>query len=273
MGKQSKITVMILGLCLLSFLIIGIGVFLWQKQAASTMVIKNETAAIAKTMKEIEDKLGPKDENIEKESKVLEQKGQSLKILTVNLMDYQYIPVFLKNIQQAAKETNNELISISPGEIKAIDFNNPIFKAVTNPGEATAATTPAPPSAPAKDPKKQYKSMPITMTMKGTYVSNVRFLDKLRKFPQIIYIRNFNMSPNMVDGKMMVNTTITASALIVPDQYFDSKDSHNQADAVDTGDEIAPAKKATPAVPGNTNKLKSTKPAKKIISKPGGAKP
>jgi Tfp pilus assembly protein PilO len=222
-GKQSKITLMILGLCLLSFLIIGIGVFLWQQQAVKTTEIKNETAQLVTKKKEIEDKLGPNDKNIELEDANLKKKKKSLEILQKTLMDYQYIPKFLDYIQQVAQETDNELISIGPGEAKPIDFNNPLFKPAPKPGADGVVPPAAPPSVVPKDPKKQYKTMPITITMKGTYVSSVKFIDSLRKFKQIIYIRNLTLSPNDINGKVVVNSIITASALIVPEQYINSE--------------------------------------------------
>ncbi len=234
-GKQSRITLMILGLCLLSLLIIGIGFFLWEQQAAKTAVIKNEIEQLMVKKKEIEDKLGPDDVNIKNEGINLEKKRESLKILQKGLMDYQYIPKFLEYVQDAAQETGNELVSISPGEAKPIDFNNPIFKPAPKPaGEGTDTQPPATPaSAVPKDPKKLYKSMPITITMKGTYISNIDFINKLRKFKQIIYIRNLTLSPNEVNGQMVVSSIITASALIVPEQYINSTKIRGNKDKTD----------------------------------------
>ncbi len=230
-GKQSKITLMILSLCLLSILILGIGIFLWQQQAVKTNELRNETAQLMAKKAEIEEKLGPNDKNISIEAKKLDTKRQSLKILNKNLMDFQYIPKFLKYVQNAAQETGNELVSIAPGEAKPIDFNNPIFKPAPTPAsDDTPAPPPPPPSPVAKDPKKQYKSLPITIIMRGTYVSNVKFIDALRKFPQIIYIKNLTLSPNEINGKIVVNSIVTANALIVPEQYINSTKARSDKD-------------------------------------------
>jgi hypothetical protein len=100
--------------------------------------------------------------------------------------------------------------------------------------------------------------------MKGTYISNVKFINSLRKFPQIIYIRNFSLSPNTVEGKMVVSSVITASALIVPEQYKTS--AQMQADNENSVDNNTD--KTTAPAPGKA--LTDTKPA---TAKPGGARP
>ncbi|MEI6518678.1 MAG: hypothetical protein WCO98_01325 [bacterium] len=306
-GRQSKITLMIFGLCMLSILIIGVGVFLWQQQAGKTAEIKNATIQLAAKKKEIEDKLGPGDKNIEIEDINLKKKKESLKILQKNLMDYQYIPKFLEYIQQVAQDTGNDLVSISPGEAKPIDFNNQLFKPALKPNADGTMPPEAPPVVAKNDPKKQFKTMAITITMKGTYISSVKFIDSLRKFKQIIYIRNLTLSPYELNGKVVVNTIITASALIVPEQYINSdkirSDKNKNTTPADTGTDkgkpagtavektgtdkksvspgtaVSPAKKGEPVVPPvNKAVNKAPQPAKatdktQIPQKPAVKKP
>jgi len=141
--------------------------------------------------------------------------------LSKNLMDYAYIPKFLAQIQHTAAATGNQLLSIAPGEIKQIDFNNPLFSPTTlqpfNIGKrpdakATAAVTLSP------DTAALYRVQVIGLNVKGTYVSIIKLLNALRKFPQLMYVKSLTLNPGLEKDQVVVTVGMQTYALILPDQ-------------------------------------------------------
>ena len=251
MGRTNRNTVVLIFLGVVSLLILLVGIFCWgqtanlveakRRQVADTReqcldIIAElrapEIAAGKLTRESINvDALRPDDLRPEKFSapaharEELESLDAMLVTLSKNLMDYAYIPTYLAQIEQTATTTGNRLVSISPGEIKQIDFNNPLVSPSTLPPFAlgdhpalkeTAAVTLSP------DAAALYRVQQIGLNVKGTYTSIIKLLNALRKFPQLMYVKSLTLTPGKVKDAIVITVGLQTYALILPDQNLDS---------------------------------------------------
>ena len=100
-------------------------------------------------------------------------------------MDYRYIPTYLKQIEDKARETNNFIHSITPSAPHQLDM--------TKIGQVKVAADTVMPVVAKTDrkvastpDKSNYQVMMISLNISGSYVNLVRFLDALRKFPKMV---------------------------------------------------------------------------------------
>ena len=221
-GKHSRFTLILLALIAVCVIILVVGLVIWQQQDQQVQQLKAEY-----------DRINSEYIAADKEIKELPARQQDLaklheqlKAINQNLMDYQYIPTYLQQIEETARQTGNDLHSISPHTLRALDMQKSALKMIKANGDTgatpAASATPAAPATPASKANTAYQVQQISLDVVGNYVSLIRFLDALRRFPKIIYVRTINLSPHVADNAVSIEAQIETYAIITPDQYLKS---------------------------------------------------
>jgi len=187
---------------------------------------------------------------------LLKKLNTSLASIDSKVVDYEYIPTYLEQLQKTAVETGNKINSIRPRGIEFLDINNPLLKAsndawvkehpVKEPiGAAKQATAAKPKSSgrPKKE-KSAYRVQQYTIEIEGSYVSIMKFLDALGKFPKLVYVRTINISPRQRLDPDRLTARLETYAVIIPKHY--QPESNPPPLPMATGERITTAKEVAP---------------------------
>jgi len=178
----------IVGVCL-----VGLGASLYRAKVATLKDLNRELAADRAKLAEVQAKVKRMPE-LESEYAQLQSR---LSILEPTLPTAAYIPTFLRQIENLARSTNNEIVMIRPkAKAKAAagkgggKINNETGEVIKEePGAAKGADDKA------KEPKLPYDFTAIELKINGTYWSTVSFLTALQRFPKMIAVNNVSFQP------------------------------------------------------------------------------
>jgi Tfp pilus assembly protein PilO len=117
-----------------------------------------------------------------------------------------YIPTFLAQIEQLARDTNNDIDGIRPREPEKTagaagksdaKINNETGEVMKDDGSSGDKGKQDPKEA--KKPVLPYDFVPIDMKIEGTYWKALQFLDKLQSFKKMIAVNTISFSPGKTD--------------------------------------------------------------------------
>ncbi len=217
-GNRSRFTLILLSLIALCVVILVVGLVILQQQVAQAEQLNAATQRInAEYNTAFQETTSLPDRQ-----KDLEELNTKLTSVDQNLVDYKYIPTYLKQLQKIATDTGNSIHSIAPHELHVLDLQKSKLVAGKAPDAGAGATPDAGANTAAKP--GQYQLQPITLEIEGSYLNLVKFLDALRKFPKLVYVRNLSITPQIRNNVMTVTTTLDTYAIITPDQYKPSTD-------------------------------------------------
>jgi len=161
---------------------------------------------------------------------LLKQLNASLASIDTKVVDYEYIPTYLEQLQKTAVQTGNKINSIRPRGIEFLDINNPLLKAsndawlkehpVKEP--VAAAKSPEPKPKPSGRPKKQqsdYRVQQYTIEVEGDYLSIMKLLEALGRFPKLVYVRTINVQPRNRLDPGHLTARLETYAIIIPKHY------------------------------------------------------
>ena len=197
-----------------------------------SMSIYQEVSGQRKVLNDERDKIKAELATRREKTAELAKLETDLSSLDQDLVDYKYIPTFLEQIQAASQHTGNMLRNLQPRAMRPLVLeSSPLMRAITPPKPADTTAT-APPadtpdaggSAKSEPPKPAFQIQQLGMTLDGDYPSVLQFLDALRHFRKMVFVRSMTLSPNAntVNAKPgMVTANIDAYLIIIPNQYRD----------------------------------------------------
>jgi len=125
MKKQSQFAIFMLAIIAIAIVVLITGLVGLQKLSALSKAANDEYTKTLKRCQDIEDALAKKaDQETE-----LAYLNERLSSIDKQLVNYEYIPTYLEQLQRTAKQTGNKIISIRPRSIESLDMNNPLLKA------------------------------------------------------------------------------------------------------------------------------------------------
>lgn len=190
--------------------LVGLGGSLYRTKAAELKDLKAELGA-----KEAErDKVKAQISQMPELEARYAQLQERLSVLEPALPNSAYIPTFLRQIENLAIGTQNQIVAIRPraeivpGQKKASGVHiNEQTGDVVQGGEEEASAAKG-----AAVPKLPYRFIPIEVKTEGTYWTAVDFLRELQRFPKMIAVNNVAFAPKMgrqaaaADRQMLVAT-------------------------------------------------------------------
>ncbi len=223
--KQSRFTMLLLGLCGIGAVILTLGLLGFQQFSMRAAQYEKKSQALRQECEQITAELatrGDKEGELDELVKVLQTLDQ-------NMTDYEYIPTFLNELQDTAEHTGNAIRSIRPRDMEKLDQNSPLIQAsrarreAAHPEKATPADArtrggTASPKDAEQDARETYRVQQITLEIDGTYVSLMRFLSVLSKFRKLVYVRTLSITPGRDDVNALT-ARMETYAIITPDQY------------------------------------------------------
>lgn len=217
--SNSRFTITLVIIIAIGLVILALGVVGYQMQMIE---VTNKQTANAETMRQIKE-LEEKVRNIADLKAELDRNILLQGELDRDLTDVKYLPTYLEQIQKVAFNTGNDLVVINPGDIKPFDPTKGPFASQAPPPPPAptdaAAATPATPAAAPKALANVTQVMKISLTINGTYTSLMKFLDALRNFQKLVYVKSIAVTPaGIKNGKMQLTTSIETYAIIIPSQ-------------------------------------------------------
>jgi Tfp pilus assembly protein PilO len=179
--------------------LVGLGGSLYRTKAAE---LKSLRAELAKKTEE-RDKVKAQIARMPELETKYAQLQERLSILEPALPDSAYIPTFLRQIENLAVGTNNQIVAIRPrpeikpgtGKGKGVQVNDETGDVVQGGEEPSAAGAEG--KEQAKAPKLPYRFIPIEVKTEGTYWTAVDFLRELQRFPKMIAVNNVAFTPKL----------------------------------------------------------------------------
>ncbi len=215
-GKHSRFTLILLALIAACVIILVVGLVIGQQQDQQVQLLKADYDHLHTQYLEVDKEI----KELPQRQKELVTLNEELSQIDLNLMDYKYIPTYLREIEETARQTGNDLRTITPHALRPLDLQ----KSPLNTKHTAASNANAAP----------YQVQQITLDISGNYVSLISFLDALRRFPKIVYVRTINLSPHALEkGGIGVEAQVETYAIITPEQYQKSPD--NLTAALKTG--------------------------------------
>ena len=235
MKKQTRYALVLLIIAACSVAVLIAGVTGLQNLNTRTETKRRQLQTKANEYERLEEQLKKKEE-WEQELASLNEK---LATLDASLVDYEYIPTYLAQIQRTAELTGNNIRSIRPRGVEVLDTSSPLLmasyerwlesnKEIAAAAKEKADDIEAPPATKkaavatttrrGKTPS-EYKIQQFTLEIEGDYTSVVRLLDALRTFPKLIYIRSVSVSPPLREYPDRLKATLETYAIIPPDHY------------------------------------------------------
>ncbi|HOS44415.1 MAG TPA: hypothetical protein PK794_12025, partial [Armatimonadota bacterium] len=152
----------------------------------------------------------------------------SLQTIDGSLIDYEYMPSYLEQLQHAAARTGNAIVRLQPDDLRPLDLqSSPLATAAKPAADTETVSRQRPTKAPGKRVKTldletaKYRVQQITLEVEGSYLSLLRLLDTLGTFPKLVYVRTLDITPRR--GRDLAPGAISARldtyAIITPEQY------------------------------------------------------
>ncbi len=188
-GGDKKIVFALLGVAVLC--LIGLGGSLYHRKSTELQTLTQKLADKENELTEVKAKVT---QLPELETQYAELQGR-LAVLEPALPTSAYIPTFLRQIENLATGTKNNIIMIRPKPAvkrsaadKAVKINDETGEVIQ---EKPAAGGSAPPP-----PELPYDFVPIELRLNGNYWTIINFLDQLQRFPKMIAVNDLSFSPN-----------------------------------------------------------------------------
>lgn len=202
-----KIVFALLGIGILC--LIGLGGSLYHGKAAQLKELERTLAQKEAELEEVQAKVVQLPE--------LEQQHQDLRerlsVLEPALPTSDYIPTFLRQIENLAAGTRNEILLIRP---KPAIKRSPADSAVQIDNETGAIVRGGRGQPQAAPPQLPYDFVPIELRLEGTYWTVIDFLAELQQFPKMIAVNDISFSPTqgMINAgsspRLMASMELTA---------------------------------------------------------------
>lgn len=100
------------------------------------------------------------------------------------------IPGLLTAMEHLTKQVGVTLGSIKPGGLTAVTTSTPAARGAAAQGSGGGGQTPAKPTA-----VTAYSSMPVDLTLSGTFAQTLEYLRDLRSFPRLLIVDSVSLSP------------------------------------------------------------------------------
>jgi len=199
---DKKIVFALLGIAILC--LIGLGGSLYHAKAAELRDLQQTLDVKEAELAEMKAKVLDLPQLEERHEELRDR----LSVLEPALPDSAYIPTFLRQIENLATGTRNEILLIRPkppikpaAVDQAVKINNETGEIIDNPGAPPAD---APPQLP-------YDFVPIELRLDGTYWTIISFLGELQQFPKMIAVNDISFSPNQTGTEKGHSPRLTAS--------------------------------------------------------------
>jgi Tfp pilus assembly protein PilO len=188
-------------------------VALFVKQQQSLAVVNAELAAKRKQWEEGSALASRLDTTI----KLLQGDRDQLKFLEAALPNVAYVPTLLKQVEQLARETHNEVRGVRP----RIEVKAPPRRDRRSDPEAEAKAEEANKQKAAEEAEKKapepYDKLKIQLTFTGGYQDCLQFIQRLTTFPKIVAVDDVALHPRVEDDaahpKIDVELNLTAYIL------------------------------------------------------------
>lgn len=139
-----------------------------------------------------------------------------LAILEPALPEGEYVPTFLRQIENLARDTKNELSSIKPKPVVELALSKPKAAASEESLDESLSGGAASNGAGAPASERPYETLMIEMGMQGQYWDLLRFLDELGQFPKMIAVNEISLKGMQRTGSAAAEQTeITTSVSLV----------------------------------------------------------
>jgi Tfp pilus assembly protein PilO len=124
----------------------------------------------------------------------------------------QYVPTLLQQLQVLAQTTGLQVMSVKPGPLASLTQKAaaPVAAAVPASGDATAGAASA---SNAKAVAPPYDTLPVQLTVTGTYRQIMQFIYGLPRFPKILCLKSLNLSPKGLSAGSMGTGAVAEPAL------------------------------------------------------------
>ncbi|KPK78309.1 MAG: hypothetical protein AMS25_16150 [Gemmatimonas sp. SM23_52] len=201
-GSDRKVVFALLGIAALC--LIGLGASLYHAKGAELKRLETKLGEKEAKFREVRAKLT---ELPDLEAKYGDLQGR-LSVLEPALPDSAYIPTFLRQIENLARQTNNGILMIRPkpairrsaADSVKIDDETGEIKKKDQAGGTGAAPAPMP-----------YDFVPIELKLQGTYWTVIDFLAALQQFPKMIAVNDISFSPKSGGADSMTSPSLTAT--------------------------------------------------------------
>lgn len=253
MKKQPQFAIFLLVIGAIAIVLLAAGLVGLQKLYSLSDKAEHEYQIKHAQCVEIQAEL---DEQQKKED-LLTSLNTSLASIDSKVINYEYIPTYLEQLQKTAVETGNKINTIRPRGIEFLDINNPLLKAsneawlkehpVKEPSDAAKTAEGKPKPKTSGRPKKQnsdYRVQQYTIEIEGDYVSIMKFLDALGKFPKLVYVRTINVSPRQRLDPERLTARLETYAVIIPKHY--QPELNPPPPPMATGERVTTAKEVAP---------------------------
>ncbi len=208
-GKHNRFTIILCVLIAICIIILATGLVVYQHQDQQVQQLKADYDRTNADLKAAKNDVG----HLEDRQKYLDSLTTQLGKIDTDLMDYSYIPTYLHQIEDTAKVTGNELRAISPHPLRPLDLKKSPINKYGGKADGTSSSA-----------SGSYQVQQISLDISGSYVSLIAFLDALRNFPKIVYVRTINLSPHVRGNTIVVDSQIDTYAIITPEEYKKSSD-------------------------------------------------
>ncbi len=219
-GSDRKVILALLAIAALC--VIGLGASLYRHKVAHLSRLEKELTEKKQKLAEAKEKVAAKDDLEARFSELQDQ----LAVLEPSLPDAAYIPTFLRQIENLAAKTNNQILMIRPKEQekkkpgKAVKINNETGEVIKEDSSKNKKAGSGKGDQAEEEPKLPYDKSDIELKIKGTYWSVVSFLDELQKFPKLISVNDLAFSPERGGGSDQgpnaeIDATLSLTAVIM----------------------------------------------------------
>lgn len=194
--------------------LVGLGASLYRAKATELSRLREELAKKTEERDKVKAQIAQMPE-LEAQYAQLQAR---LSVLEPALPDSAYIPTFLRQIENLALGTQNQILGIRPRpeivpgkDTKGVQINDETGDVVQGEQEGPSAPS-AGTKSPAAAPKLPYRFIPIVVKTEGTYWTAVDFLRELQRFPKMIAVNNVAFAPksggrdSAADRRVLVTT-------------------------------------------------------------------
>jgi len=232
MKKQSQYAIFLLAVGAIAIIVLAIGLVGLQKLTSMSRADQAKYEAMRTQCTAIAEALAGKTD----QEKLLASLDMKLNSIDTNLVNYEYIPTYLEQLQRTAKQTGNEIASIRPRPIEPLDINNPLLKASHDAwqkehpplqpieeGNKPAVPKATKPDAKAEKPASNYRLQQYSLEISGSYLSLMKLLSALSAFPKLVYVRTIALSPASRTDPNRLTVRLETYAIIIPEHYQPEK--------------------------------------------------
>lgn len=224
--KQSAFTVKLMIILAVGVLVLGIGLFCWHRQNVNVNALARSIKAMNKEMDAITLQTNKRKKYLDDQVMLKRQ----LASIDTQVKDYQYLPTYLEQLQDVAAKTGNVITRIKPDDLRPIDLQHSPLAPVQDsdgPEKVTAKrvkkpVTKAKGKAGAEEERdpNQYQVQQIDLEVRGSYVNLLRFIEKLRTFPKLVYVRSVSIAPQRAKDQIgAITAKLDTYVIITPGQY------------------------------------------------------